>query len=140
MRCSGSTTYSSLNYVETWAPAQAWPQPLGNLGEVCLSFLHLSLLVYKMAGFLRSLLALDFFVVGMAEEGRSKVWDGICEGELWRCVHDEEVVSISVFMVCVQQGHFCSQRGPSREFLGCYKRELPSRASSDPIPVSRPGP
>lgn len=52
-----------------------------------------------MAGFLRSLLALDFFVVGMVEEGRSKVWDGICEGELWGCVRDGEVVSISVFMV-----------------------------------------
>lgn len=93
-----------------------------------------------MAGFLRSLLALDFFVVGMVEEGRSKVWDGICEGELWRCVHDGDVVSISVFMVCVQQGHFCSQRGPSREFLGSYKKELPSRASSDPIPVQQARP
>lgn len=94
MGCCISTTHSSLNHVETWVPALAWPHLLGNLGEVSPSTACLP--IYKMTGFLRSLLG----VVGVVEKGRSQVGGRMCEAALWKCVHDGEVVSISVFMVC----------------------------------------
>ena len=66
---------------------------------------------------------------------------GICGDPLWRCVYDREVVNTGVCVcgVCTVRAFF-RLRAPSRDFTGSGNKVLPSRAASNPIPVTEAGP